>query len=172
MRGLIGTVMAVAMVVSIAAMVTAQQQGAQGTLMHRQGAGMRHGGPGPMGSGPFAALNLTEEQKTQIHQIMADQQAQHQRQPDAMGDLHKKLQAAIFGDSPDVTAAKAIAAQIQQLQAQMMDSHIDTMAKVAGVLTSDQKKIAREQGIGFGPMGMGPGGPGRRGMMQHQAPKK
>jgi Spy/CpxP family protein refolding chaperone len=155
-------------VVSMLTVGALAQRPAQGTppaagKMQRMGQmdGMRQGR-----GGPFARLNLTDQQRDQVQKIMEENRTKREGEAQAMQALHEKLRDAIFADGGPTGAAQGIASEIQQAQAAMMTAHIATQEAIARILTPEQRKQMREMRMGprgmMGPGGMGPmGGPGR-----------
>ena len=174
------TVLAAVMVIGLAAIVGAQfpggGRGMQGQGMGQgMGPGMRPGmgqgrgmmgGPemGPGRGGPMAALKLTPEQRKQIQELQEKHRGANEPAANTLRGLHEQLRAALFSETPD--DARAIAAQIGELESQLLPSRVALQIEIVKLLDSDQKKIAMKTGL-FGPQGMmqGPMGPdGMRGM--------
>ena len=174
------TVLAAVMVIGLAAIVGAQfpggGRGMQGQGMGQgMGPGMRPGmgqgrgmmgGPemGPGRGGPMAALKLTPEQRKEIQELQERHRGANEPAANTLRGLHEQLRAALFSETPD--DARAIAAQIGELESQLLPSRVALQIEIVKLLDSDQKKIAMKTGP-FGPQGMmqgqmGPGG--RRGM--------
>jgi Spy/CpxP family protein refolding chaperone len=116
-----------------------------------RGMGMR----GPFG-GNLENLNLTQEQRQQLQQLMQAEREANDQIAGRMPDLQQQLQEAIFVGKGDVAT---IAGQINDLQAKMLQARIAHQQKVAAILTPEQ----REQMAKMRPMGPGRMGPGRGG---------
>lgn len=123
-----------------------------------QGRGMRGG---PMnGSGPFAQLELTAEQKQKVEPLREATKKQAEPLQNAMQAKHTELQQLWSVDRPDKAAIERKQAEIagihQKLQAIRTELHL----QIHAILTPEQRtKWAQRQGKGPG-MG-GRGGKGR-----------
>ncbi len=129
------------------------------------GGGMRPGGPpeqgmrGPRGGG-LEKLNLTDEQRQQLQQLMQAEREANKEIAGTMPELQRQLQEAIFLGKGDVSV---IAQQINELQAKMLAARIAHQQKVSAILTPEQRQEMAKMppmGPGFGPMGPGRGGRG------------
>jgi len=119
------------------------------------------------------ALGLTDEQKDQIHQIFLDA-----RKKNIDTDAKQKLARIDLGElmmaeAPDQKKIDAKIAEVSQLHATKMSSHIASVLAVQKLLTPEQRKKAKElrlferfghRGFGGGFMHEGPGGGFRRHM--------
>lgn len=133
---------------------------------------MAHGrGPGAEGPGRrMAALNLTAEQREQIHQLReaAIRQSEPLRAP--MAQKQDELRALWRADQPDRNAIAQKQAEIDTLHIQQRTIWMDFRLQVHGLLTPEQRSQwgdwggpGRGHGRGFmhgGPRGggFGPGG--------------
>jgi Spy/CpxP family protein refolding chaperone len=102
-------------------------------------------------------LNLTDEQKDQIHQIFLDARKKNidvnAKQQLARIELHELMTA----DSPDQKKIDAKVAELSQLHSAKMSSHIASVLAVQKLLTPEQRKKAKELRLfeRFGPRGFG-----------------
>jgi Spy/CpxP family protein refolding chaperone len=149
----------------VAAVANAQPQGRM--MQHERGAGFR--------ALLSEELDLTDEQKDQIHQIFLDARKKNidtnAKQELARIELHELMSA----DTPDQKKIDAKVAELSQLHSAKMSSHIASVLAVQKLLTPEQRKKAKElrlferfghRGFGGGFMHGGPGGGGfRRHMM-------
>ena len=113
-----------------------------------QGPGQRmggpgRGGPGGPGFGPgfmpmLQQLDLTDQQRDQIRSLM--QANRPTGDPGQLRDAELKLHAAILGDNPDQQAIDAAKAAINTAHAAELDHQIEMLAKVAQILTPDQRQ--------------------------------
>ena len=110
---------------------------------------------GPRGGG-LEKLNLSDEQRQQLQQLMQAEREANREIAGRMPELQSQLQEAIFLGKGDLNA---IAEQINAAQAKMLQARIAHQQKVAGILTPEQ----REQMAKMRPMGPGPGPMGRGG---------
>jgi len=112
------------------------------------GYGPGHGyGPGMMGGyggGPFAALNLTDEQQKKIF----DLQEQNRRKN---FDTMSKMRAEMFqmrrlynSDKLDEKAVLEQQKKVDELRRQVLASRLETHQQIEGVLTPEQRKKLRE----------------------------
>jgi protein CpxP len=118
-----------------------------------RGEGFRRG-PGPRnGLFPgFRELNLTEDQKAQIKQIMESELA-------ATKDLHEKLRALHqsepnpFNTAIDEASVRASAEARARIDVELQVSHARTMSQIAAVLTPEQRAqlLARRPQFPEGP---------------------
>jgi protein CpxP len=140
-----------ALVVMTAAVVVSQGPGSpQGGPPSRDG----FHGPGPRdGRLPMLRdLNLSDEQKAQIKQIIDSEAA-------ATKELHEKLRALHesepepFSTTFDEAAVRASAEARAKIDVELQLSHARTMSQIAGVLTAEQKAqlIARRPQFREGP---------------------
>ncbi len=134
--------------------------------------GGRGMGPGERGGpgNPMAALKLTQEQRVAVQEIQQKQREANKEYGEKLRLLNDEMRAAMFGDDP--SRAIEIAKQLGQLEAQLLPSRVAAQIEIIGVLTPDQKTIARELNL-FGPnRGMRMAGPGMRGGRGGQEPTK
>jgi Spy/CpxP family protein refolding chaperone len=124
--------------------------------------GMGMTGPG-MGMGPFAMLNLSDEQRAKINKIQDELQKKNWDTQGKILEESAKLRDLYDVDTPDPKKISAVYERIYALKRQTIEASIDAHNKMRAVLTKeqqDQLKTWRRGG-----MGMGPGGYGPRGMM-------
>lgn len=136
------------------------------------GGGMGMMGPG-MGMGPFAMLDLSDEQRAKINKI---QDELHRKNWDTQGKILEesaKLRDLYDVDTPDAKKISAVYERIYALKRQMIEANIEAHNRMRAVLTKeqqDQLKNWRRRGPGMygygpgmmmGPRGMGPGMMGR-----------
>src|SRR5262249_8602133 len=128
-----------------------------------QGPGKRMGGPGRGGpDGPgfgpafmpmLQRLDLTDQQREQVRALM---EANRPPEPGQLRDAELKLHGAILADAPDLQAIDAAKAAINAAHASELAHQIDVLAKVAQILTADQRqKLLKLQSEG--PRGRGHG---------------
>jgi Spy/CpxP family protein refolding chaperone len=121
--------------------------------------GMKAGKP----VGPFAALNLTPEQKQkmdQIHEAAAKQAEPLHKQLAAKA---KEMQALWAVDKPDKAAIERKHGEMSAINSKLWGIHIDSKLQVHALLTPEQRaKWATHPGMGPGMGGMP--GPGMVGM--------
>jgi Spy/CpxP family protein refolding chaperone len=110
-----------------------------------QGMGARggRGGPGGPGFGPgfmpmLQQLDLTDQQREQIRSLMEANRPTGD--PGQLRAAELKLHAAILGDNPDQQAIDAAKGTINAAHAAELDHQIDMLAKVAQILTPDQRQ--------------------------------
>jgi Spy/CpxP family protein refolding chaperone len=111
-----------------------------------QGPGQRIGGPGrggPGGPGPgmmpmLRQLNLTDQQREEVRALM--EASRPTTDPGQLRDAEVRLHTAILGDNPDPQAIDAAKAAINAAHAAELDHQIEMMAKIAQILTPDQRQ--------------------------------
>lgn len=99
----------------------------QGKMMHHKG---------PMGN-PFAGLNLTEQQRQQMRDIMKPRHSEEQRTQ--MMQHHSNLHALVTADSFDESKAKAEIDAISKAQNERMLERVRAENKMYNLLTPEQK---------------------------------
>ena len=115
---------------------------AQGPGQGMGGRGGR-GGPGGPGFGPgfmpmLQQLDLTDQQREQIRSLMETNRPTSD--PGQLRAAELKLHAAILGDNPDQQAIDAARTTINAAHAAELDHQIDILAKVAQILTPEQRQ--------------------------------
>ena len=107
--------------------------------------GMRS--PGMMmgpGMGPYSALDLTKEQRSQLAKIRQETRKKHW---DLMGKVHEErdtLAELMDADPRDPAAIGSQYRKIQELQRHMLESSIEAQNRIEGVLTPAQREKVRE----------------------------
>jgi Spy/CpxP family protein refolding chaperone len=101
------------------------------------------GGPGGPGFGPgfmpmLQQLDLSDQQREQIRSLMEANRPTSD--PGQLRAAELKLHAAILGDNPDQQAIDAARTTINAAHAAELDHQIDILAKVAQILTPDQRQ--------------------------------
>jgi periplasmic protein CpxP/Spy len=117
------------------------------------------GGPGrgPGAAGPLPilrGLNLTDTQREQIR-ALTDAQRSGQNPRRNLMDLERRLQQAIFADTPDQQKIDDLKNSIAAATAAELTARIDLQSRIAQVLTPEQRAQARDALAK---------GPGRRGL--------
>ena len=119
------------------------------------------GGRGPGGRGPgfggpmpmLRGLNLTDGQRDQIKTLVEQRRSGEDPQRNLM-DLERQLETAILADTPDQQKIEELKNSIASASAQALAARIDLQARIAQILTPEQRAQARDA--------VGKGG-GRRG---------
>jgi Spy/CpxP family protein refolding chaperone len=125
--------------------VAAQAQEPRQPAPDRQAHGRVFGPGRGMGLGPgLARLNLTEQQREQIHAIRQEARSSSEAPETNVGALQRELRAAIFADTPDHAKIDQLKASIAEAQASALDARIAVDLKIAAVLTPEQRAQARE----------------------------
>lgn len=108
------------------------------------GPGGRFGPPGPPRFSRIArALDLTDDQKTQVKAILRSHAAEIQAQLAAGMDARRSLRDAILADPIDETAIRAKAAELSKIEGDGAVLFAKVRAEVFPLLRDDQKqKIA------------------------------
>src|SRR5215475_9307766 len=130
--------LALALMVGVA---IAADQGEGGGSMHH-GMMMHHGFGEGLGL-PLHQLNLTDDQKTQIHQIMKSEHANMKPLMQQEFQAHQQMIQLVTSGNFDQAKAAAIAAQESQTQVQLEVEHAKIASQIYQLLSSDQKaKVA------------------------------
>lgn len=147
--------------VVLVAVCTTVSLGAQGRGMGRGGPGggigQRMGGPGgpgeqrgrgpggPGGGVPFLqGLKLTDEQREQVRAIM--EETRTETPPEVkMHELQSQLQLAILADAADAQAIDTAKAQVSAAEAEMLAHRVSVEARIAQILTPEQRAQARAE---------------------------
>jgi Spy/CpxP family protein refolding chaperone len=118
-------------------------QGPQGPPRER---GFRHGpgGPGGPGGGPFADLNLTEDQKAQIKKIQESFRESNKSLLDQMRTLHESQPDPASAEFNEATVRSAAEARAK-IQVELEVSHARMMSQITSVLTDEQKAQLKER---------------------------
>jgi len=165
--------------VALALALSASAVWAQGGPGGRQGPGAFGGRQAPGGRGqrcpamavmppPAAVLNdlsgalqLTDDQKTKLKDIMTQSDATMAPLLKKFADALQTLRTALTAASFDPRNVKSLAAAAEKAEADIVNARIDVWTKIRGVLTADQ--ITKLQTIMAQPRGTGAGmGPGGR----------
>ena len=119
----------------------AADQGNEGGPMHH-GMMMHHGFGDGLGL-PLHQLNLTDDQKTQIHQIMKSEHATMKPLMQQEFRAHQQMMQLVTSGNFDQAKAAAIATQESQTRVQLEVEHAKIASQVYNLLSSDQKaKVA------------------------------
>jgi Spy/CpxP family protein refolding chaperone len=111
------------------------------------GPGMMRGGYG--GGGPFAALNLSDEQREKVFAI---QEAQRKKNWATMGEVRSeqfKLRAMYGADQLDPDKLVEQQKKVDALRQQMLKSRVEAHNQIAAVLTPEQRKQLRQFAPGW-----------------------
>lgn len=100
---------------------------------------MHHKGPGK--EGPFAGLDLTEQQRQQMRDIMKES---HQKRGPGAKDERLALHNMVASDSFDEAKAKAQIDTISKAQSERMLERAKAENKMYNLLTPEQKKQYNE----------------------------
>jgi len=137
----------IAMIVSLSAVALALFAGVAIAEQEDEGPhhGMMHAGfMGDHGLGlPLHELNLTDDQKTQVHQIMKTEHASMKPLMQREFQSHQQMIQLVTSGNFDQAKAAAIAAQESQTHLQLEVEHAKIASQVYALLSSDQKaKVA------------------------------
>jgi len=95
---------------------------------------------GEMGMGlPLHQLNLTDDQKTQIHQIVKTEHSNMKPLMQQEFKAHQAMIALVTSGNFDQTKAAVLAAQESQTHAQIEVEHAKIASQIYALLSSDQK---------------------------------
>jgi len=113
------------------------------------GSGMMGGmmGPGMMyGGNPYAALDLSAEQRTKIANI---QEGLWRKQWDLMGKMHEEryhMHQLMSGAVPDDASARKAYDAMANAHKQMFDAMLDARKQIDAVLTKEQREQLKRGG--------------------------
>jgi Spy/CpxP family protein refolding chaperone len=119
----------------------------------------RLGGGGPMMGGFDRNLDLTDDQRANVREILGGSRVKVGPIAGELRLAQDNLRRELFADVKDDAKVKALTAKVTELRTQMADIRISTSASIAELLTPEQREKMRA--AGFGP-GAERGGPGRR----------
>jgi len=90
-------------------------------------------------------LNLTDEQKTQMHQLRINHQKQQVKTQASVKLARIELRELMVADSPDRSAIEKKTKEISDIQYQAKLEMIDHLFKVRAILTPEQREIFKGQ---------------------------
>jgi periplasmic protein CpxP/Spy len=119
-----------------------------------------HGRGGPGGFGGFRALELTEEQRTQVKAIFDEQRKASEPQRAQMHELRKQMREQLDSGKADAAAIGQLAIQAHALGSQLREARERVHERIQAILTPEQKakleQMKSERGQhGFGRRGFG-----------------
>ncbi|MDP2109459.1 MAG: periplasmic heavy metal sensor [Thiobacillus sp.] len=126
--------------------------GMMGGMGSGMGGGMDGFGPGMMGMGPMAMLDLSDAQTAQLQKIQAEFMKAQRPLMRRIWDEKKQLWNLKNAEKPDPAAVGKAYSKLADLQRQALEAHIDAENKMAAVLTREQQAQMR-RGFGRGMMG-------------------
>ncbi len=138
MKKVIFAILAVAVLTAGTIFVVAQKRGHGG----EKGSGFGHGGP--MGGMMLRGLDLTDEQKAKVKEIMDLSRTNVEPVMASMKENHQKMNAATAGGAFDQAQVEAIAAEQGTLMAKMIVEKQKAKSQVFAILTDEQKAKATE----------------------------
>jgi protein CpxP len=118
--------------------------GATALAQNNFGQGAKHGEfrGGHFGQRMAAELGLTEQQQTQIKQILQNEKTNVQPLRDQLRSAHQQMLAATRGGAFDEAQVRTIANQQAQTQANLIVEREKVKAEIYKVLTPDQRAKA------------------------------
>jgi len=120
-----------------------------GMMGQGMGPGMMGGmmGPGTMyGANPYAALDLTDAQRTKIADIQEGLWRKHWA---LMGKMHEEryhMHRWMSGDAPDDAGARKAYASMAEAHKQMFDATLEARKQIEAVLTPEQRDKLKRGG--------------------------
>jgi periplasmic protein CpxP/Spy len=131
-----------------------------------QGGGGRGPGRGLAAGAPFLReLNLTDAQREQIRALTTDRRDKGERPQRKVAELEHQLRVAVFADSPDQQKIDELKNAIAAATVERLAARIDLEARIAQILTPEQRAQARDALGGGGPR-REPAPGGRRGRVK------
>lgn len=131
--------MAVVLAFAAASAWAQEQEHGSEPMHHMHGEFMGHG----MGL-PLHELNLSEDQRSQIHQIIKSQHASLKPLMEQEMRSHQQLIQLVTGGNFDPVKAQAIAVQESQTHVQLEVEHAKIASQIYQLLNSEQKAKAVE----------------------------
>lgn len=138
--------------------------GMMGSGMMGGGYGMGPGMMGGFGTGPIAALDLSEGQRQKIRDIQTEQRKLQWELAGKILDEQAQLNEVYASDTPDPKKAGAIYGRIAKLQQQQLEAQLSAHNRIQAVLTKEQREQLKQWqggyargGTGAGTMTPGPG---------------
>jgi Spy/CpxP family protein refolding chaperone len=141
---------ALALVMGLAMPAAVEAQGAPGQMPPGGPRGMGPGGPGAQGGpgmgGPGGGLravmqlDLTDQQRTEIRQIMQEQRQAGRELQAQVRQTQQQLMTAIYGGSQEAGSALEIVTRLAELQKQVLEADVTVQQRVAQLLTDEQKQ--------------------------------
>ena len=116
-------------------------------------------GPGAQQGPGLRGLNLTEDQQTKVKAIHERHQAAVKTKGEAAQAAHKAMRDAAANAATDTKTLQALHEKVSASQFEMMLEHRSVRQEILPLLTAEQKAKFQQ-----GPMGMGMGPGGERGM--------
>jgi Spy/CpxP family protein refolding chaperone len=126
------------------------------------GYGGGHDMMGGYGIGPYAMLNLSDDQRSKINKIHDAERKQHWAIMGKMMDKQNAQRDLLAQSEPDPKKVGAVYAEIAKLRQQMLETHVQANNDMQKVLTKEQREQMQQWRRG---MWGGQGGAGSRGMM-------
>jgi protein CpxP len=141
MKKVIIAVVALLLVVGAGIFVIAQKGGGRTSGGPAMGRGMGHGMGGQM---MLRGLDLSDEQKAKVKEIMDASRSKAEPLHQSMKAAQEKLQQATAGGAFDEAQVSAIANELGGLHAQMIIERQRTKSQIFAILTDEQKAKASE----------------------------
>lgn len=130
------------LLVTLAVTLFAAAAAAQSSTQNVQRVHMH--GHGPFEMLPFHAVDLTEAQRTQIHQIFDSGKSTMKPLFEQAHQNHEAMTQLITGGNFDEAKAQALASQSAQIQSQIELEHAKLSSQAYQLLTADQKTKMNE----------------------------
>jgi Spy/CpxP family protein refolding chaperone len=126
--------------------------------------GEPHGGRGRFPGGPpidrmAQELGLSDEQKTQIQQIMTAERQTTEPLMKQLGDKYKQIDDSTANGQFNEETVRALALQGANIAADLTVEHERAKAKIYNILTPEQREKAKQMRGPFGGFGHRPGPP-------------
>jgi len=120
------------------------------------GYGGGHGMMGGYGMGPYAMLDLSDDQRSKINKIHDAERKQHWAIMGKMMDVENKQRDLLAQSEPDPKKVGAAYAEMAKLRQQMLESHVQANNDMQKLLTKEQREQMQQwhRGMRGGPRGM------------------
>jgi Spy/CpxP family protein refolding chaperone len=117
---------------------------AAAAMAQPQGGRMQRGEGGAMRQSFFEQLGLSDEQKTQIRQIMLDTRKKNIDIEAKLKLANIELHELMGADTPDQGKINAKISEVSLQREKMMRNHVDSRLAIQKILTPEQRKKAKE----------------------------
>ena len=134
-----------ALVALVAAPALAQGHGHGHGHGHGQQGGSHQAGPdGRMHGRIFAQLDLTEDQKTRIHELMGEHQSAVEPLRQQVREGHQQVAQLVHAEAIDEAAIRAAVTAGAQVDADMAVERARLVQQIRSILTPEQREQADE----------------------------
>ena len=98
-----------------------------------------------------ARLGLSEEQRTKVAAILADEKEKARPLREQMAADRERLQSAIHSGAADETTIRTLAGEQEQFRADLLVLRAQTWRQINGLLTPEQQELAKSSPLDCSP---------------------